>query len=100
MRAQALAVLVLAGAILAGCGDGATSNGEASKPAAQVVHDAVAAATAAKGVHVSGSIESGGESLTLDFHIDEGTGGAGSMTEQGLAFRFVRVGAKAYIKGS
>ena len=94
-----MVVLVAAVAALAACG-GAKSNGEASKPAKQVVKDAVAAAQTASGVHVSGSMVSGGDHLTIDLHIVAGKGGAGTITEQGLSFQFVRLGDKAYIKGS
>ena len=100
MRTRLLAPLVLTAALLAGCGGGSKSNGEAAKTAPQVVKDAVAAAGAAKGVHVSGSLVSGADHLTLDLHIDGGTGGTGTITEQGLSFQFVRLGSKAYIKGS
>ncbi|HEY2542598.1 MAG TPA: hypothetical protein VGH92_06050 [Gaiellaceae bacterium] len=99
MRMRAVAVLVVAGAVLAGCG-GAKSNGEASKPALRVVKDAVAAASSASGVHLSGTIVSGGDHLTIDLHIVEGKGGVGTITEQGLSFQFVRIGDKAYIKGT
>lgn len=98
---RALAVLVVSGAMLAGCGgSGAKSNGEASKPPLQVVKDAVAAASTATGVHVSGTIVTGKEHLTIDFRIVQGTGGVGTITTQGLSFQFVRIGDKAYIKGS
>jgi len=99
MRTRAPAILLAAAAVLAGCG-GATSNGEASKPALQAVQDAVAAAKTATGVHVSGSLVSGGDHLTIDLHIVEGKGGVGTITEHGLAFQFVRLGDKAYIKGT
>jgi hypothetical protein len=99
MRMRALAILLAAAAVLAGCG-GARSNGEASKPASQVVKDAVAAAKTASGVHVSGNLVSGGEHLTIDLHSVEGKGGVGTISEQGLSFQFVRVGDRAYIKGT
>lgn len=101
MRTRALAVLVVVATVLAGCGgSGAKANGEASKPPLQVVQDAIAAASTAKGVHVSGAIVTGKQHLTIDFRIVEGTGGIGTITEQGLSFQFVRIGGKAYIKGS
>ena len=87
--------------LVAGCGgSGSKSNGEAKKTGSQVLADALAAATGASGVHVSGSIVSGGEPLTLDLDLDKGTGGSGTMSEQGLSFQLIRVGGKAYIKGS
>jgi hypothetical protein len=87
--------------LVAGCGgSGSKSNGEAKKAASQVLADALAAAQGASGVHVSGSIVSGGEPLTLDLGLDKGTGGSGTMSENGLSFQLIRVGGKAYIKGS
>jgi hypothetical protein len=101
VRTGSLAILVAAAALLAGCGSsGAKSNGEAQKTAAQVTTDTVAAATAASAVHVAGSIMSSGTALTLDLTIVKGTGGSGTMSEQGLKFQLVRLGGKAYIKGS
>jgi hypothetical protein len=101
MRTGALAILLASAVLLAGCGSsGAKSNGEATKAAAQVAADALKAAVAAGAVHVSGSVVSSGTALTLDIHIVKGKGGAGEMSEQGLKFQLVRVGGKAYIKGS
>jgi hypothetical protein len=101
MRTGALAILVASAVLLAGCGgSGAKSNGEAKNPAAKVAADALQAAVAASAVHVSGAIVSGGTPLTLDIHVVKGKGGSGEMSEQGLKFQLVRVGGKAYIKGS
>ncbi len=86
-------------AVLAGCG-GSKSNGEAEKPAAQVVADAKAAALAAKSVHVAGSITDAGQPLTLDLDLARDKGGKGTMSESGLAFEIIRVGDRAYIRGS
>jgi hypothetical protein len=93
----ALVVLTLAAA---GCGGGSKSNGEATKTADQVVSDAKGAATAAKAVHVSGAITDAGQPLTLDITIVKDAGGQGTMSEAGLKFEIIRVGNKAYIKGS
>ena len=90
-----LALLVAA----AGCG-GSKSNGEAAKPADQVVLDARTAAIDAKAVHVSGSITDAGRPLTLDLTIVRGGGGKGTMSESGLRFEIVRVVDTAYIRGS
>ena len=62
--------------------------------------DAKAAATSAKAVHVSGAITDAGQPLTLDITIVKGAGGQGTMSESGLKFEIIRVGNKAYIKGS
>jgi hypothetical protein len=95
----ALVVLVLAVAS-AGCGGGTKGNGEATKTANQVVADAKAAAVSAKAVHVAGAITDAGQALTLDITIVKGEGGQGTMSESGLKFDIIRVGNKAYIKGS
>lgn len=100
MRVRALAVLVLVGAVAAGCGGGTTSNGEASKPALQILADAKRAATSASAVHYHGSIVNAGSQLTIDLTVDASRGGTGTMSMQGLSFDLVRIGDKAYIRGS
>jgi hypothetical protein len=95
-----LPALVVLSLVAAGCGGGSKSNGEATKTAAQVVADAKDAATAAKAVHVAGAITDAGQPLTLDITIVKGAGGMGTMSEAGLKFEIIRVGSKAYIKGS
>jgi hypothetical protein len=102
MRASALA-LVLAAALLAGCGGhgkSAKPNGEASKPADRVLADAQAAATSARSAHVSGDVVSGGARITLDIDTARGKGATGSMSTNGLEFDLVRIGNDAYIHGS
>jgi hypothetical protein len=91
--------LLAVAAVLAGCG-GSKSNGEAAKPAAEVLTDAKTAAAGAKGVHVAGSITDAGQALTLDLDLARGRGGKGKMSESSLAFEIIRVGDKAYIRGS
>ncbi len=98
-RTGGVAAVLAALVLLAGCG-GSSSNGEAKKSAADVVNDTRAAALAAGGVHVTGTIKDNGTLLTLDLQITNGHGGKGSMSENGLEFDLVRVGTKAYIKGS
>lgn len=101
MRALVLG-LVLA-AVLAGCGssgESAKSNGEESKPAAQVLADAKAAASNASSAHVSGSIQSKGTPITLDLTTARAKGAKGSMSTSGLKFDLVRVGDTLYIRGS
>jgi hypothetical protein len=102
MRVSALA-LVLAAAVLAGCGSGkkeAKPNGEASKPANQVLADARAAAMSASSVHVSGNVSAHGTAVTLDLTMIRGKGAKGSMSTNGLQFGLVRIGDTAYIHGS
>lgn len=102
MRALVLG-LVLAAVLLAGCGssgESAKSNGEESKPAAQVLADAKAAASNASSAHVSGSIQSKGTPITLDLTTARAKGAKGSMSTSGLKFDLVRVGDTLYIRGS
>jgi hypothetical protein len=84
---------------LAGCG-GSSSNGEAKKPATQVVADAQKAALAASSVHVVGTITDNGQPLEVDLILVKGKGGKGSLNENGLKFELVRIGNDAYIKGT
>jgi hypothetical protein len=91
--------LVLLAALAAGCGGGASSNGEAAKSATAVFNDARRAAVAAKTVHVAGSLNDAGKTLDLDLVLAHGKG-KGTMAESGLSFEIVRIGDAAYIKGT
>lgn len=94
--------LVLAAVLLAGCGGGkkaAQPNGEASKPAAQVLADTKKAATSASSMHVDGHLVSSGTPLQLDLHIAK-QGATGSMTTNGLRFDLIRIGDTFYIRGT
>jgi hypothetical protein len=105
MRPSVPALLLVA-AVLAGCGGsgkGSTTsagNGEASKPANQVLADAKKAATKATSLHVAGHIKSGGTPITLDLTIARGKGATGKMSTNGLGFDLVRIGSTVYIRGS
>ena len=98
-------VLLLAVALLAGCGgsggkSGSTSNGEASKPATKVLADAKSAAVGATSLHVSGSIDSGGTPTSLDLSLVKNKGATGSMSTSGFRFDLIRIGNTVYIRGS
>jgi hypothetical protein len=96
-------VLLLAVALLAACGggkSGAKSNGEASKPAMQVLADAKRAAVGATSLHVAGNIKSGGTPTSLDLSIAKAKGAKGSMSTSGFQFDLIRVGNAVYIRGS
>jgi hypothetical protein len=103
MRASILAFL-LAAVLLAGCGsgsgNGSNGNGEASKPPAQVLSDARAAASNASSAHVSGNIDSAGTKIGLDLSTVRGKGATGSMSTNGASFDLIRIGDTVYIKGS
>jgi len=99
MRATAAALLTLAALAVAGCG-GAKSNGEASKTPAQVLRDVKQAAAGASSVHVAGTIVSSGQTIGLDLTIVRGKGGKGTLRVGKLGVDLVRIGDKAYIRGS
>jgi hypothetical protein len=107
-----LAGIVLALALVAaGCGGGssnttttngttnASSNGEASKPAVQVLADAVKAADSASSLHMSGNVSSGKNPVGIDLSIAKGNGATGSMTINGKKVDLVIVGSNGYMKG-
>jgi hypothetical protein len=102
MRRRLLVVtpLVLLAVLAAGCGGGSSSNGVAAKSASQILADAKAAARKASSVHYHGSITESGTPLAVDIRISGSAGGTGSMTIQGSKVEVIRVGDKAYLKGS
>lgn len=108
MRGRAticLAGLVAAVAIAACGGSSNTSsapadNGVAAKTPAQIITAADKAINGLKSVHVSGSIVSSGEPITLDLDLVSGKGGVGNMSLQGLGFRLIVVNNFVYINAS
>ena len=100
MRVASLAFVATAATLLAACGSsGPKSNGEASKPPAQVLADAKQAATSAAAVHVIGRLAASGQPIRIDM-TTSGKDAKGTMSENGISFDFVRVGDKVYIRGS
>jgi hypothetical protein len=89
------AITVLA---VAGCGGGSSSNGEAKKPAAQVVADARKAALAASSVHVVGAGSDNGKPLKLDLTIGRDAA-KGHLVQSGASFDVIRVGDTVYVRG-
>jgi hypothetical protein len=89
--------VLLVALVLAGCG-GSGSNGEAKKPAAQIVADAKRAALAASSVHVTGAGADNGQPLNLDLTIGHRTA-KGHLRESGASFDLIRVGGTVYVKG-
>jgi len=98
-------LLVLALAV-AGCGGSsspggttnASGNGEASKPAQQVLNDAVKAAEAASALHMTGQIPAKGQQIGIDMTIVKGKGAMGSLTLQGQKVDLLVIGSDAYMK--
>lgn len=79
---------------------GGTTSGEASKPAAQVLRDAVQAANGASSMHMSGQVSSSGQTIGLDLAIANGKGVNGSMTFGGAKVDIVVAGKEGYLRGS
>jgi hypothetical protein len=101
MRIGAATGVVVAVTLLAGCGGGgSSSNGVASKTPAEILAAAKTAATHASAVRIAGSILEGTTPLTLDLHLVAAKGGTGHMSENGVGFDIIRVGNKAYVRGS
>jgi hypothetical protein len=76
----------------------APSNGVAAKSADQILSTAIAAAEAAKSVHVSGSIKSGKQSIGLDLSIVQGKGATGTISEGSASFKLVESGGSFYMQ--
>jgi hypothetical protein len=104
-RRAHLLVLALSLAILSaaidGCGGGSSSgNGIADKSPTQIVAATKKVSDAAKSVHVSGSLVSGGTPISIDVDLIAGKGGRGKLAQNGLAFELIEVANTVYIKGS
>ncbi|HZS23749.1 MAG TPA: hypothetical protein VFA30_02065 [Gaiellaceae bacterium] len=95
---QALLLLAVTTAALAGCGGGSSSNGEASKSPAQILADAKQAAHDAGSVRISGTIHDSGQTIGVDLSLTSAASG-GSLTLHGSKVDIVRVGRTVYIRG-
>jgi hypothetical protein len=92
--------LVLALGVAACGSSGSSGNGVASKSPAQILTAVAKAVDGVKSVHVSGSTDTNGTPVTLDLSLRAGSGGKGTMAENGLSFQLVVVGGKVYLYGS
>jgi hypothetical protein len=96
----ALSLAIVSGAI-DGCGGGSSSgNGIADKSPTQILAATKKVSDAAKSVHVSGSLVSGGTPISIDVDLIAGKGGRGKLSQSGLAFELIEVANTVYIKGS
>jgi len=91
-----LSLAVLVGTSPAGA---AAGNGEAAKPAATILSDAVAATSSADTARISGTIVQGSSRIVLDIVSDHGSGG-GSLTQNGAKLDLVVTPPSIYLKGS
>jgi len=107
VRRQRLAwlpLLAVVGAVLllAGCGGkkGPKDNGVAKMSPSDALAEVKDAVTGATSVHIVGTGSTGGQPLGLNLKLVKGKGGAGHITVNGLSFDIIRIGDKAYFKGS
>ncbi len=88
--------------LLAGCGgkSGPKSNGVAKMSPADALKQVKEAVSSATSVRIVGTGKTGGQPLALNLKLVKGKGGAGHITVNGLSFDIIRIGDKAYFKGS
>jgi hypothetical protein len=99
VRVAAILVLVVMLSVsLAGCG-GSSSNGVASKSAAEILSASEAAATSAASVHVVSKSSNGPVAVALNLRLAS-DGGRAQVSLLGLAFEAVRVDGMLYLKGN
>ena len=96
----ALPGLVVAAALLVGCGSSTSRKGLAARTPAEIVAATRLAADNAHSVHVSGAIVSAGSPITLDMDLLAGKGGRGHLSENGVNFELIQTGGSIYIKGT
>jgi hypothetical protein len=92
-RGAALAAVLAAGMAASGCG----SSPAGSKTAAKLMPEVKAAATAAKSVHMAGSVNQGSQTATIDMSFS-GSSVAGTVGLNGASFVLLSLNGNTYIK--
>jgi hypothetical protein len=92
--------LLLAAALLGGCGGSSAGNGIASRTPTQILAVAKLVAEGAATVHIAGSIVSEGKPLSLNMELLREHGGHGRIAVEGLSIDLIRVDRIVYINGS
>lgn len=87
---------VLTALLTAGCAGGGT---ESSKPAAQILTDAQAAALSADSVTITGTVASGTSTATIELVLTSSGDGREQITGTGQNIDLIKVGAMLYVKG-
>jgi hypothetical protein len=98
--AAPIALVFASAVLLAACGGGgASGNGLTADSPARIVAAAQAAADAAVSVHVSGSIVSETEPISINMELVARQGGQGRVVLEGIGFRLVGVDGAVYVSG-
>lgn len=95
----ALGLVILVGAVPAGCGSSSHGNRLSSKPPREILAAAQAASDAATSVHVAGSIQGARAHESFDIEILAGKGTRGTVTVAGASFQLIEASATVYLKG-
>lgn len=94
-----IAVAVIGGFVLAGCGSaGGDAAGIADLPAAEILEHTRAAAIAAPSVRVVGDVDDDGNTISLDMWFKGNEGVVGTLTARGLTFKLLRTGDTAFMR--
>ena len=88
--------------VASACGSGTSGNGVAARSPDVIVSRATQAIDGVHTVRVTGVIPDGSSAnpIRLDLQLVNGRGATGSMSENGVSFRLVTIGASSYINGS
>lgn len=94
-----IAVAVIGGFVLAGCGSaGGHTAGIADLPAAEILERTQAVAIAAPSVRVVGDVDDNGNTVSLDMWFKGNEGVVGTLTARGLTFELLRTGDTAFMR--
>jgi hypothetical protein len=96
LPAPALVPLLLAAC---GGGSGPVDNGEAGKPAAQILKDTVAALRNAESVNLYGQVPTTGETVGMDLHYNRSGNLTGTITIDTTKADLVIAGGRTYLRG-
>ena len=77
----------------------ATTNGEDTKTADQIIGDARAAADSASSVHLTGQVPQSKTPIMVDLHLSATHAATGTLEFNGATADVVRVGSTVYVKG-
>jgi hypothetical protein len=100
MRVRMLTCLAGLAVLLAvaGCGGSSSGSGIASESPQKILNESLTAAKGLKSVHAAGTVNSGGQHITLDIQLVGGQGGRGQITLGGLSFSLVGLNHYAYMQ--